>query len=316
MAPPASVPYSLLGSSNSGARHAAGGSRQTARSTAVQLVAILQGNPGEQPRALPVAGVGGSVILPIGRQRARRDPELGTRQRSARRLRRAPSKAAASRLHMGGDRRLNSSFKSPFICFNPRLRTGGDPVRAGKQGRRVAVSIHASAREATVGRPQAFHSGRKLVSIHASAREATARSAISLAMSPCFNPRLRTGGDARPKPRLMRVGQRFQSTPPHGRRPDAPGPGPAAGCFNPRLRTGGDARGRCHARSGRGFNPRLRTGGDPSRGPVRLPEPVSIHASAREATREMVEYRRTDSRGFNPRLRTGGDPRATHAAKS
>ena len=54
------------------------------------------------------------------------------------------------------------------------------------------------------------------------------------------------------------------------------------------------------------FNPRLRTGGDEMRVMEAAGLFVSIHASAREATRfpPAPGHR---SAGFNPRLRTGGD---------
>ncbi len=76
----------------------------------------------------------------------------------------------------------------------------------------------------------------------------------------------------------------FQSTPPHGRRRDAASEPPALASFNPRLRTGGD--------------PRLPHPTAPGR--------VSIHASAREATRP-TDTSLNAPPSFNPRLRTGGD---------
>ena len=101
--------------------------------------------------------------------------------------------------------------------FNPRLRTGGDgPLFVGDTPR-AGVSIHASAREATDDwqSPPRYTE----VSIHASAREATHsrllcrrgeyqfqstpphgrrrfRCPRTAQTSSCFNPRLRTGGDA------------------------------------------------------------------------------------------------------------------------
>ena len=146
----------------------------------------------------------------------------------------------------------------------------------------------------------------------------------------CFNPRLRTGGDA------IRAGitlsqTQFQSTPPHGRRRSA---GPAADpghgfqstpphgrrlrlcgrrigerpSFNPRLRTGGDMGDEAWSRAE--FNVSIHAsareatsyGVGAEWGEVQ----VSIHASAREAT--LVTGGHTMSRiSFNPRLRTGGD---------
>ncbi len=60
---------------------------------------------------------------------------------------------------------------------------------------------------------------KQQVSIHAPARRATIADCISMSPVPCFNPRPRTEGD------LSSVGNEggvrmFQSTPPHGGRPD------------------------------------------------------------------------------------------------
>ena len=124
-----------------------------------------------------------------------------------------------------------------------------------------------------------------VVSIHASAREATRTYQRMPARLDRFNPRLRTGGDTA-RPALSKKPTRFQSTPPHGRR-------------RPVHRL-------CGARQ-LGFNPRLRTGGD--RIKIRLYGidcPVSIHASAREATGPGKSLTAARS-SFNPRLRTGGD---------
>ena len=115
---------------------------------------------------------------------------------------------------------------------------GGD-VHSKSTRMREMVSIHASAWEATT-----FPGGGYCnleVSIHASAWEATSL-AVHRSLGACrFNPRLRMGGDAKrhiaqlPKhgfnPRLRMGGDRmfqaeirrklFQSTPPHGRRPES-----------------------------------------------------------------------------------------------
>ncbi len=148
----------------------------------------------------------------------------------------------------------------PPGCFNPRLRTGGDQPcgtfglycgmfqSTPPHGRRLeavvpvnpktAVSIHASAREATrtgslSAKDTAFQStpphgrrprtGRRCVSgwicvsIHASAREATLAEDGILGPLTSFNPRLRTGGDVFAMHRRHGLDP-FQSTPPHGRR--------------------------------------------------------------------------------------------------
>ena len=120
--------------------------------------------------------------------------------------------------------------------FNPRLREGGDfnpytklmhfskfqstPPRGRRLGTAFendtesAISIHASAREATDGAAAPPISNK--ISIHASAREATVH----------WNSNSATIG--------------FQSTPPRGRRPQHRVVHLAANHFNPRLREGGD----------------------------------------------------------------------------
>ena len=123
------------------------------------------------------------------------------------------------------------------------------------------------------------------VSIHASAREATIEDWRQSPVVNSFNPRLRTGGD------LCRGRGRIWAAPVsiHASAREATwlrhADPPLVGGFNPRLRTGGDAdydyRGAWKA----GFNPRLRTGGDFALAEIDVdPWPVSIHASAREAT--------------------------------
>ena len=56
-------------------------------------------------------------------------------------------------------------------------------------------------------------------------------------------------------------------------------------CFNPRLREGGDADENETIITNAGFNPRLREGGDAVKLGYLWYDGVSIHASAREATR-------------------------------
>ena len=175
-----------------------------------------------------------------------------------------------------------------FSCFNPRLRTGGD-----------------------------------------------SQSRFTWGNSSSFNPRLRTGGD-NSRSVLRRCSGGFQSTPPHGRRHSYRVFAARKARFNPRLRTGGDSlpassggamilfqstpphgrrppgKLRPH-RDQRCFNPRLRTGGDNAVGAQASRCRVSIHASAREATRHGRRKAGAES-GFNPRLRTGGDPASVDEA--
>ncbi len=119
-----------------------------------------------------------------------------------------------------------------------------------------------------------------------------------------FNPRLREGGDRLPKILSDQVDS-----------------------FNPRLREGGDTRQGGVYLPTSCFNPRLREGGDGEAVEVIRKALVSIHASAREATKIDFErllttlFQSTPPRGrrlreksrapfssrFNPRLREGGD---------
>ena len=104
--------------------------------------------------------------------------------------------------------------------------------------KRQMVSIHASAREATLALEyQAGGVGFQSTPPHGR------RLDFPLPEPPRitgFNPRLRTGGDRKFVHRASG----------------------ARSCFNPRLRTGGDADGVCPGKADRSFNPRLRTGGD------------------------------------------------------
>ena len=122
-----------------------------------------------------------------------------------------------------------------FQSTPPHGRRPEYSILAGRQGR---VSIHASAREATLWPDHG--AGYVCVSIHASAREATrVTQAIEKATS------------------LVSI---------HASAREATGhqfyyPAPDCG-FNPRLRTGGDLRSKFYVQVFRRFNPRLRTGGD------------------------------------------------------
>ena len=72
-----------------------------------------------------------------------------------------------------GRRQISIRLPGGTISFNPRLREGGDEATISRK-KPSAVSIHASAREATGG--CSAHAPYTLVSIHASAREATGSS--------------------------------------------------------------------------------------------------------------------------------------------
>ena len=118
------------------------------------------------------------------------------------------------RLREGGDR-LPLAILLESCHFNPRLREGGDSCMPFSCGSVPYISIHASAREATIF-PHILRGGWR-ISIHASAREATCCEEYKENTNP------------------------FQSTPPRGRRREL------AKLFlnnlydfNPRLREGGD----------------------------------------------------------------------------
>ena len=154
---------------------------------------------------------------------------------------------------------------------------------------------------------------RHQVSIHASAREATVQyaSGNTINMFQSTPPRGRRHGE------IIQLGTDywFQSTPPRGRRRDRRRNSRCQDGFNPRLRAGGDPNRiyerRCHRVSIHAsareatlgttitrqrsscFNPRLRAGGD---------------NRARESLRAI--------RSFNPRLRAGGDMSSVPTAPS
>ena len=134
-----------------------------------------------------------------------------------------------------GTRRSSSRRFRSAGSFNPRVRAGRDAHRVAGSGV-LAVSIHASARDAT-------------------------RLPDERQRNAGFNPRVRAGRDAR-GPLTCRRSEMFQSTRPRGTR---------------RLEDVGKA----------------------------APSKVSIHASARDATREHHPVLVSDC--FNPRVRAGRD---------
>ena len=102
------------------------------------------------------------------------------------------------------------------------------------------------------------------VSIHASARDATDRTSAILIIL------------------------KFQSTRPRGTRLSKPRKMPAPPSFNPRVREGRDRCERRRCQEPSGFNPRVREGRDASQFLPREGNSVSIHASARDATRRLL----------------------------
>jgi len=165
------------------------------------------------------------------------------------------------------------------------------------------VSIHASAREATVRRYGRRRQQR--VSIHASAREATHPRFKNIKREHRFNPRLREGGDDL-RQSVTPANYMFQSTPPRGRRRALPHRPPNRKCFNPRLREGGDMERSEFTFIQRSFNPRLREGGDEklSRPLTPLQLFQSTPPRGRRHTRGWCGHYQ---KSFNPRLREGGD---------
>ena len=142
------------------------------------------------------------------------------------------------------------------------------------------------------------------ISIHASAKEATTVSSFS-GVTEYFNPRLREGGDKEYhrnnggkknfNPRLREGGDGIQR---HNRLEESKISIHASAkeatphiCghskgdyFNPRLREGGDIVADNPLLSHFDFNPRLREGGDQTISGLACGKPISIHASAKEAT--------------------------------
>ena len=118
------------------------------------------------------------------------------------------------RLREGGDDTHNTLIDS-IANFNPRLREGGDLTSLIIPFVIITISIHASAKEATImhdpissifvfqstpprrRRPITFLSGclSNSISIHASAKEATLFRIRYILPILHFNPRLREGGD-------------------------------------------------------------------------------------------------------------------------
>ena len=169
----------------------------------------------------------------------------------------------------------------PVRYFNPRLREGGDNAVSASICAACCISIHASAREATViwrycnGDPE-FQStpprgrrrqpvspsyGCQYISIHASAREATELCTLS------------------------DNSKKFQSTPPRGRRQALRN----VILFHIVISI--------HA-SAREATKYLFPSSDHLQ--------ISIHASAREATAIIIALHQLGNY-FNPRLREGGD---------
>ncbi len=144
-------------------------------------------------------------------------------------------------------------------CFNPRARTGRD-LKGNSMEPDFKVSIHAPARGAT--QRNDVGGALAVVSIHAPARGATPIWVARSSTRSSFNPRARTGRDFTGL-QLPASKSRFQSTRPHGARPELV----YSSWDRAEVSIHAPARGATDgARGGRGAGP------------------VSIHAPARGAT--------------------------------
>ncbi len=186
------------------------------------------------------------------------------------------------------------------------------------------VSIHAPAWGAT----QRGHdiSLAPLVSIHAPAWGATSRGSDCHAGRHGFNPRSRMGSDdllrldridirvsihapawgATSTFAVVAASSMFQSTLPHGERPDRCSPQSWTGCFNPRSRMGSDAARTAGIEDPVGFNPRSRMGSDsgPRRSGV---DTDRFNPRSRMGSDNSGASRSLSRPCFNPRSRMGSD---------
>ena len=84
--------------------------------------------------------------------------------------------------------------------------------------------------------------------------------------------------------------------------------------FNPRSREGSDEFGLFMSRQEYNFNPRSREGSDDTAARIQeRPAPISIHAPAKGATREVAKATKRNM-NFNPRSREGSDVPRGHLA--
>ena len=145
--------------------------------------------------------------------------------------------------------------------FNPRPRTGSDPIRIS------IVSLDISFQSTPPHRERL-------------ASSAAAPPSLPFQSTPPHRERRNA-----PSYHLGRT--RFQSTPPHRERRSFPAPRRCSGSFNPRPRTGSDSHRRGGPRSPISFNPRPRTGSDEIRRAFGTGGSVSIHAPAQGATEKL-----------------------------
>ena len=187
------------------------------------------------------------------------------------------------RLHAGGDPTLALPGVG-FSSFNPRLHAGGDDEHQHLWINHY-VSIHASTREATsrrsrMSRRRVFQStpprGRRpdtvvpvleVIGFQSTPPRGRRRYAVIVfQVGVGFNPRLHAGGDC-----ITIIPSRYCVR------------------FNPRLHAGGDLLRLRLCLPQSGFNPRLHAGGDYAREGATADIAVSIHASTREATQQLID---------------------------
>ena len=166
--------------------------------------------------------------------------------------------------------------------FNPRLRVGGDFSGSKSCRTSSSVSIHASAWEATPSVQSTVH-GWSCFNPRLRVGGDPCLWRLLTAWV-CFNPRLRVGGDGTFADRDVET-DKFQSTPPRGRRPPAP-----SRCIRDSPFQSTPPRGRRHA-------PRPAS---LARGSFQSTPPRGRRRFAIGNTKHMGE-------SFNPRLRVGGD---------
>ena len=101
----------------------------------------------------------------------------------------------------------------------------------------------------------------------------------------------RPRGTRRAEISTRRLPKRFQSTRPRGTRLTTHSYHASQSRFNPRVREGRDDSYALSGMSLESFNPRVREGRDLPRRPGKALPPVSIHASARDATMVFYSWR-------------------------
>ena len=138
------------------------------------------------------------------------------------------------RLREGGDVEC-VSYTGTIACFNPRLREGGDAA-VNYMDDELRVSIHASAREATLDLPLLDHIVMFQSTPPRGRRQLSPTPGLARWAFQSTPPRGRRPGNTR----ITEAGDVFQSTPPRGRRPGPELFIPDVNGFNPRLREGGD----------------------------------------------------------------------------